>query len=323
MGRLRRARPAAPGLGRVRRGRGFGYVDERGRPLRDDERLARIRALVIPPAWTDVWIAPHPDDHIQVIGVDADGRRQYRYHERWTAKQGRRKFDRMLDLARALPAARAGVTRDLALDGLGRDRVLAGAFRLLDLAGLRVGDRRSADERGTIGLTTLLGSHVSVRGGRTVALRFTGKSGHLWDREVDDAALAALVSALKRGRGDDLLFAWRDGAGAPRALSATDVNADLRRRTGAEVTAKDFRTLHGTATAAVSLASTGWSDSARARKAAITRAVEAAAAELENTPTIARGSYVDPRILDRYERGQLVVDGLGRRPESIVLELLE
>ena len=322
MGRLRRARPASPGLGRVRRGRGFGYLDERGRPLRDEEPLARIRSLVIPPAWTEVWIAPHADDHIQVIGVDADGRRQYRYHERWTATRGRVKFDRMLELARALPAARAGVTRDLALDGLGHDRVLAGAFRLLDLAGLRIGDRRSADERGTIGLTTLLGSHVTVRGSSTVALRFTGKSGRLWDREVEDAALAALVASLKRGRSGEILFAWRGDDDVRRALTPAEVNVDLRRRTGAAVSAKDVRTLHGTATAAMSLARSGWSASARERKSAVTMAIEAAAVELENTPAIARSSYVDPRVVDRYERGQLVVEGLNRRPESIVLELL-
>ncbi len=302
MVRLRRTRAGEPGIRRVRRGRGFSYTDADGVPIADAELRGRIVALAIPPAWTDVWICSFPNGHIQATGVDAAGRRQYLYHPTWREQRDRQKFDRALALAESLPAARRGVTIDLRRDGLPRERVLAAAFRMLDVARLRVGSERYALEHGSVGLSTLLGAHARVEDGRIVHLEFPGKSGQEWSSEVTDPDLAAAVAGLKRRGPRARLLAWRDDAGA-HPVRAEDINADIRARTGGDFTAKDFRTLHGTAAAALALARTGPKPSASAQDRAIAAAVRQTAELLGNTPAVARASYIDPRILDLYRDG--------------------
>lgn len=274
--------------------------------MRDAELLERIRRLGIPPAWAEVWIAPQPHGHIQAVGIDAAGRRQYLYHPTWRAQKDRAKFDRMLALAETLPAARRAVTRSLRTQGATRERALAAAFRMLDTAGLRVGSERYAQEHGSYGLSTLLCAHARVREGRRVELRFPGKSGHAWEVDVVDADLAAWVALVRRRGGRARLLSWRDEAGRWHAIRAEEINAEVRERTGGEFTAKDFRTLHGTIAAAVSLARTGPQATDRARRRAVAQAMRDAAEDLGNTPAIARSSYVDPRVVDRYAHGETI-----------------
>ena len=271
----------------------------------DPELLDRIAGLAIPPAWSDVWIAPYPNGHIQATGVDAAGRRQYLYHPHWREQKDRLKFDRMLALAESLPAARRGVTRDLRGEHLSRERVMAGAFRMLDRGALRVGSERYADENGSYGLSTLLCAHARVVGGERVQLEFPAKSGHAWTSELHDSDLATLVVALKRRGGRARLLAWNnDGSWHP--ISAQEINLDLRERTGGDFTAKDFRTLRGTVAAALSLAASGPQPTERARKRAIATAIRAASSTLENTPAIARASYVDPRVIESFLHGETI-----------------
>lgn len=302
MARLRRTRSGEPGIRRVRAGRGFRYEDADGTRIDDPELRGRIEHLAIPPAWTDVWISTFPNGHIQATGIDGAGRRQYIYHPTWREQRDRMKFDRALALAESLPGARRGVTIDLRREGLPRERVLAAAFRMLDVAHLRVGSERYALEHGSVGLSTLLGAHASVEDRRIVHLDFPGKSGQEWSSEVRDPDLAAVVAQLKRRGPRARLLAWRDDAG-PHPLSAEDINADIRERTGGEFTAKDFRTLHGTSAAAIALARTGPKSSTSAQDRAIAAAIRATSELLGNTPAVARASYVDPRVIDLYRDG--------------------
>jgi DNA topoisomerase I len=304
MPRLRRSDSAGPGIHRVKAGRGFSYRAADGERVHDPELLDRIAALAIPPAWTDVWIAPYANGHIQATGLDAAGRRQYLYHPQWRAQKDRVKFDRALALAESLPAARRSVTRDLRRDGLPRERVLAAAFRMLDSVRLRVGSERYAEQHGSFGLSTLLCAHAGVNGDEVV-LDFPAKSGQEWRSEIRDADLAAVVTALKRRGGRARLLAWRDESGW-HPLTAAEINADVRRRTGGDFTAKDFRTLHGTIAAALSLARTGRPNSKSGKTRAVAAAMREAAEALGNTPAIARASYVDPRVIDRYQRGETI-----------------
>lgn len=304
MPRLRRSDTSGPGFRRVRSGRGFRYTTDEGDPV-DDATRERAVALAIPPAWTGVWIAPYPNGHVQATGVDDAGRRQYLYHPAWREQKDGIKFERALELAATLPAARRGVTIDLRRDDLSRERVLAGAFRMLDTGNLRVGSERYAQQHGSFGLSTLLCAHATVTGDDTVELRFPAKSGQEWESDIRDADLAVLVRRLKRRGPHAQLLAYRDERGW-HPLSAEEINEDVRRRTGGEFSAKDFRTLHGTAAAAVSLARTGTRDTPSARKRAVVDAVRAASDELGNTPAIARGSYIDPRLIDAYEGGATI-----------------
>ncbi len=304
----------------MRSGRGFRYTTDEGDPV-DDGTRERAAALVIPPAWTDVWIAPYANGHIQATGVDDAGRRQYMYHPAWREQKDGVKFERALDLAATLPAARRSATVDLRRDDLSRERVLAGAFRMLDTGSLRVGSERYAAEHGSFGLSTLLCAHATVTSDDRVELRFPAKSGQEWESDIADPDLAALVRRLKRRGGQHRLLAWKDDRGW-HPLAAEEINEDVRRRTGGDFTAKDFRTLHGTAAAAISLARTGPRDTVAARKRAITDAVRAAADELNNTPAIARGSYVDPRLLDEYEGGVTIDPARTAAVESELRTLL-
>jgi len=319
--RLRRSDSTGPGIHRVRSGSGFSYRDAAGATVTDPELLDRIAGLVIPPAWTEVWIAPHPNGHIQATGLDAAGRRQYLYHPSWREQKDRLKFDRMLAFAEALPAARRGVTRDLRREGLGRERVLAAAFRLLDSAALRVGSERYVDENGTFGLATLLCGHARVTEDGMVWLSFPAKSGRGWRSELHDRDLAALIGPLARRDRRARLLAWR-GADGWHPISSAEINDDLRRRTGGAFSAKDFRTLRGTAAAALSLARSGPQTTKVARRRAVVAAVAAAAEVLENTPAIARASYIDPRLIDRYEHGETIDPSRAGSVESQLRALL-
>lgn len=319
--RLRRSDTNGPGFTRRRSGRGFSYRDADGRAVADVELRARFDALAIPPAWTSVWICPYDNGHIQATGVDAAGRTQYIYHRHWREHRDRAKYARALDLAKSLPAARRRVTVALRGDGLGRGRVLATAFRMLDTGSLRVGSERYAEAHGSHGLSTLEGSHVSVTGTR-VTMAFPGKSGQEWSSEIDDADLAAVVRQLKRNRSNDRLLSWRDEAGW-HPLTAADINDYVRELTGGDFTAKDFRTLTGTVVAAGSLARTGTQQSSTARTKAVAQAARDTAAVLGNTPAIARGSYIDPRVIDRYESGRTIDPRRLSSGESELLALLE
>ena len=319
-GGLRKSNPLGKGYHRMRSGRGFAYRDADGATVRDRALRERFEAMSIPPAWTDVWIAPYENGHIQAVGVDDAGRKQYRYHPAWRERHDQRKFERMLLLAEALPGARGTVRRHLRDPGVTRRRVLAAAFRLLDLGGLRIGSSQYEEENGSYGLTTLHGEHVTVDGS-SVHLSFPAKSHKTWDSTVQDPDLAALIALLK-DRGDDerLLAYERDGEW--RTVGPADVNRYLKQRLHGEFTAKDFRTLIGTSAAAVSLAKHGPEPKRSAQKRAIAAAMRAAADVLSNTPTVAKASYVDPRVVDRYRAGETIDPDRARSVEAEVRALL-
>jgi DNA topoisomerase-1 len=318
--RLRRSNTSGPGYTRRRSGRGFSYLDATGLVIADAELRSRFAALAIPPAWRDVWIAPHPNGHIQATGVDAAGRRQYLYHPDWRLKQDRVKFARALELAESLPRARGYVTRCLHQPGATRTRALAAAFRILDSGALRIGSDRYAEENGSHGLTTLTRSHVSVDGD-TVHFAFPAKSGQTWDSSLKDADVAAFVRDAPDDSPDAPFLAWDDD-GVPRTVSAAEVNEFIKEHTGGDFTAKDFRTLRGTIAAAISLAKSGPEATKRARARALTAAMKAAAEVLGNTPTIARTSYVDPRVVDAYTSGETIDPARTASAESELRRLL-
>ena len=286
--RLRRSNVSGKGIRRQRRGRGFSYVDDAG-PVRDPEVLERIRGLVIPPAWRDVWICPYPNGHIQAVGTDDAGRRQYLYHEQWRKRRDEEKHQRVVDLARRLPKLRAAIDADLSASGLGRNRVLAGALRMLDRGVFRTGGEEYAKDNGTRGVATLLCGDVRVRGG-AVWFEYVAKGGLDRRVRIRDGALAALVTALRRGRADDdRLLSYRDGR-ERRDVRAEDINVRLRELVGDEFTAKDFRTWHATVLAAVAFAGVERPASARGQARAETAVMREVADQLGNTPAVARRS---------------------------------
>lgn len=304
MPRLRRSDSSGRGIQRLRSGTGFRYRDADGSTITDPALRSRIEGLGIPPAWTDVWIAPYANGHIQATGVDAAGRTQYIYHPTWRQQKDRLKFDRALSLAESLPAARRKVTMDLREPASSKERALAAAFRLLDTGSLRVGSERYAEEHGSHGLSTLLCAHAKVSGD-TISLSFPGKSGQEWDSTIRDAELAVVIRALKRRGPTARLLAWK-GGGRWHPLTAEEINGYVRERTGGSFTAKDFRTLHGTVTAAVSLAKAGPRPSPAARKRVVAQTMRDVAEVLGNTPAVARASYVDPRVIDHYDHGRTI-----------------
>ena len=320
MPRLRRSDPSSVGITRRRSGKGFSYRRIDG-GLVDAADRERIASLAIPPAWTDVWISPHPNGHIQATGVDAAGRRQYLYHPVWREQKDRVKYDRALQLAASLSGARRQVTRALRQDGLTRERVLAGAFRMLDRGSLRIGSEQYVEENGSHGLATLLCRHVVVSGS-TIRLEFPAKSGLDWSSTIEDPELARLLRALKRRGAEERLLVWRDDADAWHPITPEDINASVKQLTGGDFTAKDFRTLHGTVAAAVSLARQGPQRSKTAQARAVTKAALAASEVLANTPTIARKSYIDPRVIDRFRHGATIDPQRASAAESQLLELL-
>lgn len=312
MPRLRTSDPSLPGLRRRRRGRGFSYEDERGGPLADPVAVARIRALAIPPAWSDVWICPWPNGHIQAIGVDAAGRRQYLYHPAWREARDMEKFERVLDFARALPQLRAVVADDLAREGLPRERVLACAARLLDRCFFRIGSEAYAEENETFGLATLQRRHVRLEPPATILFAYVAKGGLERHQRLVDPGAYAVIEALKRRRSGGELLAWRNGTSWCDVRSS-DVNRYLKEAAGTDYSAKDFRTWHATVLAAIAVAVLG----ARARTerqqtAAIVRAVADVAHYLGNTPAVCRASYVDPRVFEHFRAGRTIAHALGR-----------
>lgn len=311
--RLRRSNVWGKGIGRRGSGRGFRYVDHTGAPVRDEETLERIRGLAIPPAWRDVWICPHPGGHIQAVGTDDAGRRQYLYHEQWRRSRDEEKHRRVVELARRLPDLRSAVDADLATPGLGRPRVLAGALRMLDHGVFRTGGEEYATDNGTRGVATLLRGDVTVRGG-AVHFCYPAKGGIERRVRIRDGELAALVTALRRGRADDeRLLAFR-ADGERREVRAEDINDRLREIVGDRFSAKDLRTWHATVLAAVALAGETPPGSERGRKRVEKAVMTSVAEQLGNTPAVARRSYVDPRVLAAWERGETIGDALGKVP---------
>ena len=315
-GRLRRSDCSEPGLRRVRRGRGFAYVDEAGERVADADALERIRALAIPPAWRDVWICADPLGHLQATGIDSAERKQYLYHPRWREHRDRQKFLRMRRFAVLLPRLRRRVARDLREDGLTRERVLACAVRLLDVGMFRIGSEQYADEDGGFGLATIERRHVTMSTAGA-AFDYPAKGGVRRSQLIVDEPSLAVLRALKRRRsGGNQLIAYRNGRGwAP--LRSEEINEYLKRKLGEDFSAKDFRTWNATVLAAVSLATDGRvAESKTARKRAIDRAVRAVAELLGNTPAVARRSYIDPRVFDRYLSGWTISPVLEQLPRS-------
>jgi DNA topoisomerase IB len=308
---LSRSDPGGTGIRRRRCGRGFSYLGPDTALIKDPRTLARIKALVIPPAWEDVWICVDPQGHIQAIGTDAAGRRQYRYHDLWREQRDQEKHDRVLEFGAALPRIREVVCRHLEARGLRRDRVLAAAVRLIDLGFFRPGGEEYAGENGTFGLATIRKEHVTLSHGQLV-FEYLAKGAKHREQAVAEEQVAAAVRSLRRRRGGgDQLLAYRSG---PRwhDVTAADINDYLREVSGGDYTAKDFRTWHATVLAAVGLAvSEGASGSDAARKRAIARVVREVAGYLGNTPAVARASYIDPRVIERYEDGSTIASVLG------------
>jgi DNA topoisomerase I len=303
--RLRRVSPDRPGWTRRRSGKGFVYLDENGRRISDPAQIERLRGLVAPPAWRDVWLCPLPNGHIQAVGTDERGRRQYLYHPQWQLMRAREKHARVLDFARALPAARLRVSEHLTLPGLPRERVLATAFRLLDLGLFRIGSESYAEENGSYGLATVQKSHVRINSGVAV-FDYAAKSGLRRTVGIADQDVVAVIEALKRrrGGGPDLL-AWQHGRQWSDLVSS-DINGYVKDLVGPRSSAKDFRTWHATVLAAVSLAQAELPGSNAAAKRAVARAMREVSEQLGNTPTVCRASYVDPRVIDRFYEGTTI-----------------
>jgi DNA topoisomerase I len=309
--RLRRSDVRGPGFGRRRAGRGFAYYDTDGALIKDPDLLDRIRSLAIPPAWKDVWICPWPNGHIQATGVDAAGRRQYRYHDEWRARRDAEKHERVLEIAHQLPDVRDSVVAALHTDGPNRERVLACAIRLLDLGTFRIGSEQYAEENGTYGLATLRREHVRVHGEQTF-FSYTAKGGIQREVEITDKPTADVVRALLKrpeDAGEDLL-AYRLDDGTWRDVTSDEINAYLKEISGAEITAKDFRTWNATVLMAATLAEAPPPKSRTGRKKIVTRAYKQVSEQLGNTPAVCKASYVDPRVVDRFEHGETVAEAL-------------
>jgi DNA topoisomerase I len=316
MARLRRSNCAAPGIARRGRGRGFEYRDPAGDRIDDREVLERIAQLAIPPAWKEVWICIDPLGHLQATGMDAAGRKQYLYHQRWRAHRDRLKFDSMVAFGEVLPRLRRHVIRDLSyagpaplrLDDLDRERVLACSVRLLDLGFFRIGSEDYAERNESYGLTTVLRDHVRILDSEVV-FDFPAKSGQRRVQGITDNDALTVVAALKRRRSGSQLLAYREANGWVE-VRAEDVNGYIKHYTAGDFTAKDFRTWHATVLAAVGLAVSQGAESPTARKRAITRVVQEVADYLGNTPAVARASYIDPRVITRYEEGITIASSL-------------
>ena len=315
---LTRVDPSVPGWSRRRRGRGFSYHDERGRLLTDPEALARIRSLVIPPAWRDVWISPLEDGHIQAVGTDDAGRRQYRYHDEWRRARDAEKHQRVLALGRRLPRVRREVAHRLAEPGLGQRRVLAAAVRMLDIGVFRAGGEEYApscdDDEGTFGLATLRREHVRLHRG-TVLIDYVAKGGIPRTVELHDPSVHRVVASLlrRRGGGDELL-AYRNGR-SWRDVRTSDLNDAVKELAGRRYTCKDLRTWNATVLAAAALAAQavdGVPATPRGQARLVAAAMREVADHLGNTPAVARASYVDPRLIEQFEQGCTVLPTLRR-----------
>lgn len=301
---LRYASDAQPGITRRRNGRGFRYLGANGKPLRNRDDLARIRALVIPPAWRDVWICPWPNGHLQATGRDARGRKQYRYHDRWRKHRDEDKYAKMLRFAAALPRIRRRVAHDLALRGLPRERILATLVRLLERSLIRIGNEEYAQDNNSFGLTTLRDRHASIHGEK-IHFEFRGKSGVEHSVAVTDRRLAQIVRRCRDLPGYEL-FQYLDDDGRRRSIGSGDVNDYLREITGQDFTAKDFRTWNGSLLAAAALARQTTPPSKTATHRAVVAAVKEVAAALGNTASVCRRCYIHPAVIEAFEAGSLL-----------------
>ena len=312
---LRYVNDTKPGIRRD----GGKFFDASGAPVTDESTLARIKALVIPPAWTDVWICPQANGHLQATGRDAKGRKQYRYHAKWRTVRDDVKYERMLNFGKALPAIRAEVDRALKLPGLPREKVLATIVYLLEATMMRIGNEEYARTNKSFGLTTLRDRHVKVEGS-DIAFHFRGKSGVFHDIELHDRRLAKIIARTRELPGQEL-FQYLDADGERHSVDSSDVNDYLRQITGEEYTAKDFRTWSGTVLAALALQEFEKFDSETQAKKNIVRAIESVASRLGNTPTICRKCYVHPAVLEAYLDGSVLEALRTTSEEALVKDL--
>ena len=311
---LRYVSDAGPGITRKRQGAGFAFVDPSGKRVTDPDTLLRIRSLVIPPAWEQVWICPDDRGHIQAVGRDQRGRKQYRYHPRWREVRDETKYEKMIAFVHALPTIRARVERDLARPGLPREKVLATVVRLLETTLIRVGNDEYAASNNSFGLTTLQDRHAKISGSQ-VSFRFKGKSGVAHEIELSDPRLARIIRQCQELPGAELLQ-YVDETGAVRDVGSGDVNDYLREITGQEFTAKDFRTWAGTVLAARALQAFEAVDSQARMKKNIVQAIESVAKKLGNTRAVCRKCYIHPAVLDSYMDGSML-ETLGRRARKL------
>jgi DNA topoisomerase-1 len=307
------------GIAREASGDGFRYVDAHGNLVKDADTLARIKSLVIPPAWTDVWICPLANGHLQATGRDARKRKQYRYHPRWRSVRDETKYERMLSFGKALPQIRARVEEALKLPGLPREKVLATIVRLLEVTMMRIGNEEYARTNKSFGLTTLRRRHVTVEG-KAVEFRFRGKSGVFHTIKVEDRRLAKIIARTRELPGQDL-FQYLDHDGVQHAVGSHDVNEYLRAITGEDYTAKDFRTWSGTVLAALALQEFEKFDSEAQAKKNILRAIESVAEKLGNTPTICRKCYIHPAVIEAYLDGTILEVLSERARDELVNDL--
>jgi DNA topoisomerase I len=301
---LRYVSDTQPGIRRKRAGKGFAYVGTDGKPIKDEKELTRIRSLAIPPAYTDVWICPSPNGHIQATGRDARGRKQYRYHPKWREVRDETKFGRMLAFSEALPRIRARVERDLSLPGLPREKVLATVVSLLECTCIRVGNDEYAKANRSYGLTTLQDKHVEISGS-TLSFEFKGKSGKMHKVNLSDRRLARIVQRCQALPGEDL-FQYVDQEGARQTVGSGDVNDYIREISGEEFTAKDFRTWAGTLRAVAALSEVGAFTTQRQAKSNVLRAIDQVAEQLNNTRAVCRKYYVHPAVFETYMAGTMV-----------------
>lgn len=305
---------STPGIIRKKRGRGFVYYLPSGAQVKDEPTLKRIRSLVIPPAWTQVWICPQANGHLQAVGRDAKGRKQYRYHPRYRGIRDQVKFERMLLFGARLPRIRRRVARDLKLPGMPKAKVLAAVVRLLDETCVRVGNDEYVRANGSFGLTTLHNRHASVRGA-TLRFRFPGKSGQKLDVTLRDEQLARIVRRCQDLPGEDL-FEYESESGELVPISSGDINDYLREITGHDITAKDFRTWHGTGQTLVELKATGPAGSETEAKRNIVAAVKATARKLCNRPATCRKYYIHPAIIESYQTQALFQFEPDKKPRT-------
>jgi DNA topoisomerase-1 len=301
------------GYTRKRNGDDFDWFDTDGKPIRDEQRLLRLKRLAIPPAWTDVWVCPAPNCHIQSTGRDARGRKQYLYHERWREVRDENKYDRMIAFGKALPKIRRRVAKDLKLLGLPRNKVLATVVQLLERTFIRIGNEEYARENKSFGLTTMKDRHVEVKGSK-LRFRFRGKSGREHEVDVTDRRIAKIISKLQDLPGQDL-FQYLDDEGEVCNVSSQDVNEYLREITGEDFSAKDFRTWAGTVLTAIALKAQDKFETKKQAKSNITAAIKAVSTILGNTPAICRKCYVHPAVLDDY-LDQKSIEGLKQITEE-------
>jgi DNA topoisomerase-1 len=307
---LRYVSDSKPGIQRKRRGSGFRYVDAAGKPLHDKQTLARIKSLVIPPAWTDVWICPIPNGHLQATGRDARGRKQSRYHPRWRQLRDETKYEHMVSFGKALPRIRERVEHDLALSGLPRPKILATIVRLMETTYIRVGNQEYARQNKSYGLTTMRGKHVEVHGS-AITFTFPGKSGVHHEIDLEDRRLAKIVRRCQDLPGYEL-FQYLDADGERHTVDSSDVNDYLREMTGQDFTAKDFRTWAGTVLTCAELQALEAFESETQAKKNMVQAIKVVSSLLGNTPSVCRKCYVHPAVLDCYMTGELLKNMIRR-----------